>query len=120
MIVLEWLGWALALVGALVVLVGAVGLVRMPDLFTRMHASGVIDGLGAGSVLVGLALVALAAGSWTTVTRLLMVLAFVWLSSPTACHALARTAHVAGLVPWTRERPIGDTKGEAPPKEPGR
>lgn len=94
MIVLEVLGWIMASLGCVVVLIGAVGVVRMPDLYTRMHAAGLSDSLGSALVLIGLALTS---GSGTTVARLLMIVAFLWITSPTACHALARSAWLSGL-----------------------
>lgn len=77
------------LCGAFFVIVGGVGLLRMPDFYTRMHAAGVTDTLGAGLILLGLML----QGGWTLVTaKLLLILIFLWLTSPTASHALVRAA----------------------------
>lgn len=96
----DYLGWSVALLGAALVLAGAIGVLRLPDLFTRMHAAGMIDSLGAGLVLIGLAIVE---GFTTTTARLLMVLAFLWITTPTACHALAKSALAKGHKPWTRD-----------------
>ena len=95
--ILDFMGWSVALLGAALVFIGAVGVVRMPELFTRMHAAGVIDSLGAALVLIGVGVVE---GFTTTTTRLLMVLAFVWITSPTTSHALAKSAWAAGQRPW--------------------
>ena len=77
------------LAGVFFMLVGGVGLLRMPDFYTRMHAAGLIDTLGAGLVLLGLMM----QGGWSLVTvKLLLILAFLWLTSPTASHALVRAA----------------------------
>ena len=54
--ILHIVSWFLLVGGALVCLIGAIGMHRMPDLYTRMHAVSVIDGLGAGMLLVGMAL----------------------------------------------------------------
>jgi multicomponent Na+:H+ antiporter subunit G len=97
MSILEAIGWAVTLAGAAVASIGAFGIVRMPDLFTRMHAAGVVDSLGAALVLSGLAIVE---GFSTTSARLLMILAFLWITAPTACHALAKSARAAGIEPW--------------------
>lgn len=80
----------LALLGGLFfIIVGSAGLLRMPDFYTRMHAAGITDTLGAGLILLGLML----QGGWTLITvKLLLILAFLWLTSPTASHALARAA----------------------------
>jgi len=96
--ILDFLGWTVALLGATLVLVSAIGVLRLPDLFTRIHAAGVLDSLGAALVLVGLGLVE---GLSTTAARLLMVLAFLWITGPTACHALAKGALASGKQPWT-------------------
>jgi multicomponent Na+:H+ antiporter subunit G len=104
--ILDLLGWGVAGLGALLVLVGAIGVVRFPDLFTRMHAAGLVDSLGAGLVLTGLAIVE---GLSTTSARLLLVLAFLWITTPTACHALAKSAIAAG------QRPRLPAGGDRPP-----
>lgn len=75
--------------GVFFIMVGSAGLLRMPDFYTRMHAAGITDTLGAGLVLMGLML----QSGWTLVTvKLLLILAFLWLTSPTASHALVRAA----------------------------
>ena len=75
--------------GVFFVIVGGVGLVRMPDFYTRMHAAGITDTLGAGLILLGL----MFQGGWTLVTaKLLLILIFLWLTSPTASHALFKAA----------------------------
>jgi multicomponent Na+:H+ antiporter subunit G len=102
MSLLDTIGLSLAVLGSLLCLLGASGLLRFPDLFTRMHAAGVIDTLGAFFVLVGLVLVY---GISTESARLLLILAFLWIASPTACHALAQTAMAAGEKPWVEGEP---------------
>lgn len=75
--------------GVFFAIVGGIGLLRMPDFYTRMHAAGITDTLGAGLILLGLMLQA----GWTLITvKLLLILAFLWLTSPTASHALVRAA----------------------------
>lgn len=80
--------WALIAAGTFFVLVGAVGILRLPDVFARMHAAGMTDTLGAGLVLAGLCFQV----EFGLVTvRLLLVILFLWFTSPVATHALART-----------------------------
>ena len=79
----------LLLVGSMFALIGSIGIVRMPDVFTRLHAAGITDTLGAAGVLLGLAL---KAGFSLLLVKLLLMLAFLLLLNPTACHALARAA----------------------------
>lgn len=93
---LDWTSGISLLVGGLFCLVGGIGLLRMPDFFTRMHAASVTETLGVGLVLFGLLLQA----GWTLVAvKLLMVGLLVFFVSPTASHALARGALVRGVKP---------------------
>ena len=87
----------LLLVGSVFALIGSIGIVRMPDVFTRLHAAGITDTLGAAAVLLGLAL---KAGFSLLLVKLLLMLAFLLLLNPTACHALARAALHGLRRPW--------------------
>ncbi len=92
--------WALLMSGAFFCVVGGIGLHRLPDFFSRMHGAGVTDTLGAGLVLGGLMLQA----GWTLVlVKLAFVLGLLWITSPTAAHAIARAALEDGLEPYTPE-----------------
>lgn len=80
--------------GGFFCIVGAVGLLRMPDFYTRTHAASVIETLGAGLIIAGLMLQA----GWTLASAKLAVLALLILfASPTATHALAKAARVRGV-----------------------
>ena len=87
----------LLLVGSVFTLIGSIGIVRMPDVFTRLHAAGITDTLGAAGVLLGLAL---KAGFSLLLVKLLLMLVFLLLLNPTACHALARAALHGLRRPW--------------------
>jgi multicomponent Na+:H+ antiporter subunit G len=88
--------WTLLLAGGAFCIIGALGLVRMPDFFTRMHAASVTDTLGAGLMLLGLMLQA----GFTLVTVKLIVLGLlIFFTSPTSTHALAQAALARGLRP---------------------
>lgn len=89
--------------GLFFVLVGTIGVLRLPDFYTRLHAAGVTDTLGAELVVVGLMFEA----GWSLTTAKLAILAFFLLmTSPTATHAVANAAYNAGLAPLlTRFRP---------------
>ena len=87
----------LLLVGSVFALIGSIVIVRMPDVFTRLHAAGITDTLGAAGVLLGLAL---KAGFSLLLVKLLLMLAFLLLLNPTACHALARAALHGLRRPW--------------------
>lgn len=97
----EILVWILLGSGSLFAIVGGIGLIRLPDLFSRMHGSGVTDTLGAGLILAGLML---DSGFALVTFKLGAVLFFLFLTSPTATHALARSALAEGIRPWTGEQ----------------
>lgn len=89
-------------IGVFFFLVGTVGVLRLPDFYARTHAATKCDTLGAGAILTGLAVLAVAGGAYIDSLKLLVVAGLVLLSSPTAAHALARAAYRTGLKPWTR------------------
>ena len=92
---LQLISWGLVLAGAFFMLTGALGLLRFPDVFTRMHAAGMTDTMGAGLILAGLCF----QGDGVTAVRLLLILGFLWFTSPVSTHALARAALQGGLRP---------------------
>lgn len=92
----DYLSWTLLGLGSFLCFTGAVGLLRFPDFFTRMHASGVTDTLATMLILTGLML---QLPSWMVLVKLIIILLFVLLTSPTASHALAKAAIHGGLRP---------------------
>lgn len=96
MTALQVLGSLLVLAGSIAGVIGALGLLRMPDFFSRIHAAGITDTFCAGALLVGLALLS---PSLLVASKLLMVLFFLLFTTPTATHALARAALKSGLKP---------------------
>ncbi len=95
-VVLDVLSWLCLVAGGFFCIVGAVGMLRMPDFFTRMHAASVIETLGAGLILLGLML---QAGLTLVTVKLLMIALLIMFVSPAATHALARAAMARGLKP---------------------
>ena len=89
MLAVDILSWALIVLGSFFIIAGAIGIVRMPDLFTRMHAAGVIDTAGAGLLALGLML---QAGPTLVTLRLLFILALFFFTGPVVTHALAQAA----------------------------
>jgi multicomponent Na+:H+ antiporter subunit G len=87
----------LMLVGALVMLLAAVGVVRMPDVFTRMHASTKSATLGVGCMLLGAALYF---GDLAIAVRALAIIAFMFATAPVAAHLIGRAAYVSGVPLW--------------------
>lgn len=96
MIVLHVVALLLLAGGSFFSLVGGFGIVRMPEFFSRMHAGGITDTLGAGMVIVGLLFLS---DGVLPFAKLLMILFFLLITSPTACHALAKSAISQGLMP---------------------
>ena len=108
--VLEVVSSGLVLAGAAFAVVGGIGVVRLPDFFTRIHGAGITDTLGAGLVLTGLMFLS---DHWIVTVKLVLILMFLWLSSPTATHALANAALETGLEPHL-DGPPGDGGEEGP------
>lgn len=103
---LDIFSWVLLTLGGVSILIGGIGALRMPDLYTRMHAASVTDSIGAILVLVGIMLQA----GWALATiKLLAILLFLLLSSPTSSNALASAALLAGTRPF--EEANKDDKG---------
>ena len=109
-LVLDLLSWTCILVGAAAALIGGLGLLRLPDVFARMHGAGMIDTLGLGAILLGLML---QAGPTLVTVKLVLILLFVLYTSPITTHALARACLNAGVEPLARRRPA---EGDAPSK----
>lgn len=93
---LDAASWACLAAGGLFCVIGALGLIRMPDFYTRMHAASVTDTLGAGLTLLGLIL---QAGLTLVSAKLVIIGMLIFFTSPTATHALARAAFVRGVQP---------------------
>lgn len=83
--------------GTFFLFVGSIGLIRLPDFYTRIHAAAKSDTLGLGLAVIGLSI---HQGLTLTTGKLLVVAAFVAITNPVGIHALARAAHITGLEPW--------------------
>ncbi len=95
----EVLTAVLALVGATLMLLAAVGVLRMPDLFTRMQASAKAASLGSGTALLA---VALHFAELSVVVRALLAICFIFLTAPISAHMIARAAYFMGVGLWDR------------------
>ena len=82
--------------GSIFVLIGGFGLIRLPDFYTRLHAAGITDTLGAELILLGLMF---QAGLSLVTVKLILISLFIFFTSPTATHAVANAARVMGLKP---------------------
>ena len=87
--------------GLLVLVVAAIGILRLPDIFTRSHALGMTDTLGVGLVLSGLVLYQ---GFTASALKTVLILILLYHLNPVISHATVRAALRSGLVPWVRER----------------
>lgn len=94
--VLDIASWILLSLGGAFVFIGGLGALRMPNLYTRIHASSLTDSLGALLIIGG---VMLQAGASLATIKLGAILLFLLLTSPTAANALASAALLAGVVP---------------------
>jgi multicomponent Na+:H+ antiporter subunit G len=86
--------------GVFFTFVSAVGVIRLPDVYARAHTASQTDTLGAGLTLVA---VALAVGLETTTIKTVLLLVFIFITNPTAAHAVTRAAHEQGIEPWRED-----------------
>ena len=107
--------WAFMLTGCVFVVTGAVGIIRMPDLYTRLHAASLTD--TGGTIFICLALIIQSVfvfGSAMAAIKVALILFFTLFTGPTASHALAKTALLSGLVPSDADgKPLLDSSEEA-------
>ena len=99
---LDILSWIMLLAGAGFVLVGGIGILRLPDLYTRMHAASLTDTLGTLLLLLG---IMLQAGLSLATIKLVAIALFLLLTGPTATYALANAALLSGLKPRGAKMP---------------
>ena len=99
--IVEIIGGVLIAAGAFFFIVGAIGIYRMPDVFTRMHAASVSDTLGAGLLLVGMMFFA---GFSLVTVKLAIILGVILFTTPIATHAVAQAALHAGLEPMLADK----------------
>ncbi len=93
--------WVFLGAGTLFALIGGIGLIRLPDFYTRMHAAGMTDTLGAGGILVGLMFLS---GFNLVTAKLVIILLFIFFTSPTSSHSVAKAAMGAGFKPLLQRR----------------
>jgi len=85
--------------GAVFFLIGSVAVLRFPDVYTRLHGTTKCDTLGLGLILVGLILYE---GATLASVKMVFIIVFVFLTNPTAAHALARAAYKHGVKLWKK------------------
>ena len=97
--------WVLLGLGSVFCLIGTLGLMRLPDFYSRVHAASIIDSLGAILILLGLIT---QTQNLLVIAKLILILLFMMLTGPTAVHALAHTALLSeknSIPDETREQP---------------
>jgi multicomponent Na+:H+ antiporter subunit G len=96
---IELIASILLVVGAGFMLIASLGMVRMPDLMTRMHATTKAGVLGAGLMLIGVALIF---ADIAVTARMIAIIAFVVITAPVAAHAIGRASYFVGVPLWSR------------------
>lgn len=104
---LHVLGVAFVLAGVVFAAIGSIGVLRLPDFYTRMHAASKLDTLSLGLCMVGLAILQ---GPDLNAVKLLLIFLFASIANPAAANALGRSAIRAGLEPWSVETRKGKAK----------
>ena len=113
-LVLDILSWALIVAGGVFLVIGGLGMLRLPDMFARMHAAGIIDTAGTGLLMVGLMI---QAGLTQVTIKLLLIVIFILYTSPVSTHALAQSALSTGMRPFLAD---GSEDGEKKEDEPSK
>ncbi len=98
MSLIDWLSALLIIGGAMFFFAGTLGLLRFPDVYSRLHALTKADNVGLGLTVLGLAL---QAGSLAVIGKLLLIWMLVLLAGATASHLIARSSLRRGVKPWT-------------------
>ena len=107
---MHWISAPFLILGLVFFSGGCVGILRLPDFYTRLHAAGKLDTLGSLLMMSGLALhtaLQLTPSAALTAFKLMLIVVFIFLSSPTATHSIVDAGIRAGLEPWTRDKPGG-------------
>jgi len=92
--VVDMLSWVCLVSGGIFCVIGGVGMHRMPDFYTRTHAASLTDTMGAGLMILGMIL---QAGLTLVSVKLLLILVFIFFTSPTSAHALVKAAYARGI-----------------------
>ncbi len=94
---LDGASWACLIGGSVFSLIGLIGVIRFPDVYTRMHAASLVETLGVGLILLGLVF---QAGLSLISVKLALIFIFLFFTNPTTTHALARALNHAGIKPY--------------------
>jgi len=112
-LVVDIVSWIFLVAGGVFCVIGMIGIIRLPDMFARLHGASVTDTLGAGFIIIGLIL---QAGFTLVAAKLIIIMGLILLTSPVATHALAQAALHAGIRPrLTHDETGGHIAGEDEP-----
>jgi multicomponent Na+:H+ antiporter subunit G len=95
-IIADIASWVLITIGSLGLLAGGIGVLRLPDVYTRMHAASITDTIGAGALILGLLI---QAPSLLIAVKLVLMLVFFFFTGPTSSFSLAHAALSSGVEP---------------------
>ena len=101
-VIVEIISWVFISLGSIFAVIGGIGMLRMPDFYTRLHAAGITDTMGAGMILLGLMV---QSGLSLITVKLFLIGVFIFFTSPTSTHAVAKAAIGSNL------KPFGDKSG---------
>lgn len=103
----DWITLVFLALGCFLDLTGAIGILRMPDFYTRLHPAGKSDTLAQLFIVIALLFQVdeFATDYWATFSKLILIAIFMFLTTPLATHAITKAAHMAGLQPWTLSHP---------------
>ncbi|MEP0943128.1 MAG: monovalent cation/H(+) antiporter subunit G [Rhizobiaceae bacterium] len=105
-LIVDILSWACFIVGGFFLFIGSLGMVRLVDFWARLHAASIIDSAGIGLILFGLML----QGGFTLITaKLVLIVLFLFITGPTASHAVANAAFMSGSRPHDMVEDVTDT-----------
>ncbi len=95
------ISWILLSLGGFVSLSGALGVLRFPDFYSRLHPAGASDTLA--QLLIMLGLIPQLSGNWVDAAKLLFISLLLFVTTPTSTHAISQAARLDGLTPWRKE-----------------
>ena len=107
MVALDIVSTVLICVGCLLALTSGLGMLRMPDFYTRIHPAGKSDSLAQVLIVLGVIL-QFQQHEWPDIMKLLLVSLFLFVTTPVAAHATVRAAHLDGLEPWQAKEQTDD------------
>ena len=105
-LVFDLLSWFFILLGSAFVIIGAIGVIRLPEVFTRAHAAGMVDTFGTGMIILGLCFQTSPLESVPEaliLVKLILIGFFLFFTSPVSSHALVRAAIADGAKPILKE-----------------